>query len=94
MKLLLILTVACTSLASSVKELPDSLTNEILEKELLWAEVAMENYKQKFGSLPLRSSIRAMHVHTEDWRQDSISVLSSSAASSSTNGSSNLRGST
>jgi hypothetical protein len=98
MRLLLILTAVFTSAASPVKDLPLLLKTEeerILEKELLWAESTIENYRRKFGSLPLRSSIQAMHVHTEDWRRESISVLSSSSSSASTNGSrGNLRGST
>lgn len=54
-----------------------SMTTEeaIIEQELLWAEQAMEGYKRKTGKLPIRSAIRAAHVHTEAWRQDSIDVV-------------------
>lgn len=48
---------------------------DILQQELEWAEQAMEGYKRKTGKLPIRSSIRAAHVHTEAWRQDSIDVV-------------------
>jgi hypothetical protein len=82
--LLLILAVAAASLTSATPEWQFPLSHEdaILQKELQWAEQAMVNYQQKFGNLPLRSSIRAMHVHTNDWRQDSINVLSNNNGNS------------
>lgn len=49
----------------------------LIRQELEWAERAMEAYKQKTGTMPLRSSIQAAHVHTEEWRQESITMLSS-----------------
>ena len=47
---------------------------KIVMKEMEWAEHAMENYKRNSGSgtYPLRSSINAPHVHTNEWKQDSI----------------------
>jgi hypothetical protein len=48
----------------------------LIQQELEWAERAMEGYKRKTGTIPTRSSIRAAHVHTEEWRKDSISLLS------------------
>lgn len=54
---------------------PLNAEDAIIEQELRWAERAMEGYKQKKGIIPTRSSIRAAHVHTDDWRRDSISLL-------------------
>jgi len=68
-----------TTLVAAVDwELPLTAEDAIIQQELEWAERAMEGYKQKKGIIPTRSSIRAAHVHTEDWRQDSISLLTKS----------------
>lgn len=56
-------------------DMPLTAEDAIIQQELEWAERAMEGYKQKKGIIPIRSSIRAAHVHTEDWRQDTISLL-------------------
>ena len=48
-----------------------------LDKELAWAEHTMELYKRKNKKMPLRSSIRGAHVHTEDWVQESLDILNS-----------------
>jgi len=86
MKLLLIpitFTLIRSSLAATGRQ-QVPLTEEeliIIQKELEWAEEAMESYKQKFGRFPLRSTIRAAHVHTDDWRQDSTNALFGSYSS-------------
>ena len=49
----------------------------IMRRELEWAEAAMESYKRKNGKIPLRSSINAPHVHTEQWKIDSMKFLTS-----------------
>ncbi len=81
MTLLSILVLAFTSYSSMAHQWQHPLTAEdyIVEKELQWAEKTMGNYQQKFESFPLRSSIRATHVYTEDWRRDSIQLLSSAS---------------
>lgn len=73
-------------------ELPLTAEDAIIQQELEWAERAMEGYRQKKGHIPTRSSIRAAHVHTDDWRQDSISLLQSSGDFEQELEASNLRG--
>ena len=48
---------------------------EILQKELDWAEKSLESYKRLNGRIPLRSSIDASHVHTDQWKNDSVNVV-------------------
>lgn len=62
----------------------------ILRRELEWAESTLEGYKRVNGKIPLRSSIEASHVHTNQWKQDSIEHINSNGSSSS--GSNGLRG--
>lgn len=64
-------------------QFPLTAEDAIIEQELEWAERAMEGYKQKMGIIPTRSSIRARHVHTQDWRKDSISILASGSSADS-----------
>ena len=47
----------------------------IIQREMDWAEHSMEGYKRRKNELPLRSSIRAAHVHSEDWVHDSVEVI-------------------
>ena len=49
--------------------------DEILRRELEWAESTLEGYKRKNGKIPLRSSIEAEHVHTEKWKNDSLDIV-------------------
>jgi hypothetical protein len=56
-------------------ERPLTAEDAIFEQELEWASRAMESYKQAHGYMPLRSSIRAAHVHTKDWEKDSMDTL-------------------
>lgn len=49
--------------------------DEILKNELAWAENSMEMYKRNKNQMPLRSSIRAAHVHSGDWLRDSLGAL-------------------
>ena len=76
--LLLLLSISCIYTVTSAEEWQFPLTAEeaLIQQELEWAERAMEGYKRKTGSIPTRSSIRAAHVHTEEWRRDSITLLS------------------
>ena len=55
----------------------EEMMNTIMMREIEWAEHSMEKYKRKSsgtnsGTYPLRSSISAPHVHTNEWKQDSI----------------------
>jgi hypothetical protein len=59
---------------------PMTTEDEILMRELAWAEKAMEGYKRQHGELPLRSSINAVHVHTEEWKKDSIDSIRKSSS--------------
>lgn len=76
--LLLLLAISGIHAVSATEEWQFPLTAEdaLIQQELEWAERAMEGYKLKTGTMPTRSSIRAAHVHTEEWRKDSISLLS------------------
>ena len=54
---------------------PSTLNNaeeDLIMREMEWAEKTMEAYKRKSGNFPLRSTIKAPHVHTAEWKQDSI----------------------
>jgi hypothetical protein len=63
-------------LASAVEiDRPMTAEDEIMMRELAWAEQAMEGYKRHHGTMPLRSSIKAVHVHTEEWKNDSIDSI-------------------
>ena len=53
---------------------------EILRRELEWAESTLEGYKRVNGKIPLRSSIEASHVHTNQWKQDSIEHINSNGS--------------
>jgi hypothetical protein len=74
----------------------------IMAQELAWAEKTMEAYLQNNrGALPTRSSIGAApHVHSEEWREESLRhllradllLLGLSASSSSSRSISHLRG--
>ena len=48
---------------------------EFMAHELEWAEHNIELYRRRNKQLPLRSSIRADHVNSEDWKQDSMDAL-------------------
>ena len=54
--------------------------DEIMMRELAWAEKAMEGYKRHHGDMPLRSSINAVHVHTEEWKNASIDSIRKSSS--------------
>ena len=54
---------------------PMTAEDEIMMRELAWAEKAMEGYKRHHGDMPLRSSINAIHVHTEEWKNASIDSI-------------------
>ena len=54
--------------------------SKLLSRELEWAEQAMEAFQRKNnGQYPLRSSISAMHVHTNEWKEASAQVLMTSS---------------
>jgi hypothetical protein len=77
--ILLLLILASTSSNAQQQgewDMPLTAEDSIIQQELEWAEKAMENYKRKTGSMPLRSSIQAAHVHTEEWRREAIRMLS------------------
>ena len=57
-------------------DIPLTAEDAIIMQELEWVEKAMEGYKQKKGNMPIRSPIRGAHIHSEDWRQESIQLLS------------------
>jgi hypothetical protein len=80
--------------SSLSQELDMPLTEEdaIMMRELEWAEKAMEGYKRKTGIMPIRSTIRAAHVHTEAWRQESFNLVSASGDYASEDTNNNLRG--
>jgi hypothetical protein len=56
--------------------MPLTAEDAIIMNELEWAERTMEGYRQKNGFMPIRSTIRAAHVNTEEWRRDSIDAFS------------------
>lgn len=58
-------------------DMPLTAEDAIIMQELEWAEKTMESYRQKNGKIPIRSPIRAIHVNSQEWRQDSIDVVSS-----------------
>lgn len=60
--------------------MPLTAEDAIIQQELEWAEQAMEKYKRKTGTMPLRSSIRAAHVHTEEWRREAMDMLAKGAS--------------
>jgi hypothetical protein len=60
---------------------PMTAEDEIMMRELAWAETAMAGYKRHHGDMPLRSSINAVHIHTEEWRNDSIDSIRKSSSS-------------
>jgi hypothetical protein len=45
--------------------------SSVLQIELWWAEHSIEQYNRRNSKFPLRSSIRAAHVHSEQWLNDS-----------------------
>ena len=51
------------------------IEQDIIQNEILWAEHSLEGYKRKKDQLPLRSTIRARHIHSEDWIAESITLL-------------------
>jgi hypothetical protein len=59
---------------------PMTAEDAIVMRELAWAEKAMEGYKRHHGDMPLRSSINAVHVHTEEWKNDSIGSIRKSSS--------------
>ena len=59
---------------------PMTAEDEIMMRELAWAEKAMEGYKRHHGDMPLRSSINAIHVHTEEWKNASIDSIRKSSS--------------
>ena len=68
--------------ASAVEvDRPMAAEDEIMMRELAWAEKAMEGYKRHHGDMPLRSSINAIHVHTEEWKNASIDSIRKSSSS-------------
>ena len=54
-------------------DFPDE--DDLIRKELEWAENAMEKYKRHHNKMPLRSSIQAAHVHSEDWMSESLDII-------------------
>jgi hypothetical protein len=52
----------------------------IILRELEWAETAMEDYKRKNGKVPIRSTIHAPHVHSAEWKKDSMNVVISGSS--------------
>ena len=71
-----------TTSSSSLRPMTPKLDLEesiLLSRELEWAEHAMEAFQRKNnGQYPLRSSISAMHVHTNELKQASAQVLMTS----------------
>jgi hypothetical protein len=62
--------------ASQHMEMPLTAEDAIIMQEVEWAEKAMEGYIRKKGVIPIRSPIHAAHVHSEEWRQESINIFS------------------
>jgi len=73
-------------------EILDADDARIILQELKWAEKAMEMYRVQKQQLPLRSEIRAVHVHSQEWRDGAFQLLSGSSQDEAERG--NLRGST
>jgi hypothetical protein len=55
---------------------PLTFEDAIMMQELEWAEQAMEDYIRKKATMHIRSSVQAAHVHTEEWKQESMKVVS------------------
>jgi hypothetical protein len=67
--------------ASAVEiDRPMMAEDDIMMRELAWAEKAMDGYKRHHGDMPLRSSINAAHVYTEEWKNDSIDSIRKSSS--------------
>jgi hypothetical protein len=69
---LLLLVVIVRPASCQQVDMPMSAEDSVFMRELRWAEHSLEKYRRKNGTMPIRSSIRAAHVHSESWRQDSI----------------------
>jgi hypothetical protein len=68
------------SSASAVDvDLPMTAEDQILMRELAWAEKEMAGFKRHHGIMPLRSSIDAVHVETEEWKNHSIRLIKKSS---------------
>jgi hypothetical protein len=64
------------ALAQPLEQPPTNADEEaLIMRELEWAENTMESYKRHKGHFPLRSSITAPHVHTEEWKTESIKIF-------------------
>jgi hypothetical protein len=59
-------------------DMPMTAEDSVFMQELRWAEHSLEKYRRKNGTMPLRSSIRAAHINSELWRQDSIEAQNTS----------------
>jgi hypothetical protein len=57
---------------------PLTFEDAIMMQELEWAEQAMEDYKGEKSTMPIRSSVRAAHMHTKEWKQECMKVFSAS----------------
>jgi hypothetical protein len=65
---------------ASCQQVDTSMTTEdsVFMQELRWAEHSLEKYRRKNGAMPIRSSIRGAHIHSESWRHDSIEAQKTS----------------
>jgi hypothetical protein len=89
---LLVLLLTSGMAAAQQMDMPLTAEDAIMMQELEWAEKAMEGYKRKTGHMPIRSPISASHVHTEEWRQESINIFPQGSSASADVPSRNLRG--
>jgi hypothetical protein len=69
---LLLLAVIVRPASCQQVDMPMTAEDSVFMQELRWAEHSLEKYRRKNGDMPIRSSIRAVHIHSESWRQDSI----------------------
>jgi hypothetical protein len=70
--ILLLLVVIVRPASCQQVDMPMTAEDSVFMRELRWAEHSLEKYRRKNGVMPIRSSIRAAHIHSESWRQDSI----------------------
>jgi hypothetical protein len=61
--------------------LPMTAEDQILMRELAWAEKDMAGYKRYHGIMPLRSYINAVYGETEEWKNHSIRLIKKSSLS-------------
>jgi hypothetical protein len=80
--ILLLAVLACTSRTVFAEENENTSDEAIMRRELEWAESTMEGYKRVNGKMPIRSAIAASHVHTDQWKNDSMEVVQGSYSGS------------